>query len=166
MQIQTKSLTAKQEAFLEAYTNPTSPTYNNQTQSAITAGYAPTTAKNAYRMILGNQGVQTALAKRKAQQKESRAIELSELIEECRWGLEQAKRSGSASAHARYLDMMFRIVGAYDAGNTTANTQPTINVHLPAGFQSQQREHRLCIDGKVLEAEPIEDAGNGDELDF
>ena len=50
-------LTAKQAAFIEYYRNPKSETYNNQHLSALRAGYAENTARQACVLILANNSV-------------------------------------------------------------------------------------------------------------
>ncbi len=47
-----KPLSPKHRRLLKAYTDPNSPTYNNATQSALKAGYSPTSAHDAGSRIL------------------------------------------------------------------------------------------------------------------
>ena len=61
-----RKLTAKQEAFVQAYCTPRTKTYNNATQSAIAAGYSERTAARNTPQIMNNNGVKQAINQLKA----------------------------------------------------------------------------------------------------
>ena len=54
-------LTDKQRCFIGHYADPNSDTYNNATQSAIRAGYTPTSANQASDRLLGNVKIKAGI---------------------------------------------------------------------------------------------------------
>ena len=58
-----RCLTGKQAAFVPAYADPNSTTYNNAYQSALEAGYSVATARQACVILVDNCSIKPALVK-------------------------------------------------------------------------------------------------------
>ena len=96
----TKPLTAKQEAFVEYFAEPTSETFSNATQSMIKAGYSDNYAKhNSHHMLL-NVGVKDAIQvyKGKAKAETVRTVQSLDAMYQAAYDIAEAQKNPTGMA--------------------------------------------------------------------
>ena len=132
-------LTAKQEAFVITYCDSGSETYNNAYQSAIKAGYAHNTAKNADKLILDNNGVKEALKAYKAKLAKkldhNRDIAIKHLMHDYECLTEKAEQGDTVAIQAR-TSIMRELSAISNLHSSTVNTG---HITEPAKLTEKER---------------------------